>query len=88
MAPGTPVHRRHHTLSQAKQTIKNLRRDVHDRLVDHELHGDSRFYTREEWRAREEEYLAVAALVLVFEGELLRVMNSHHEQIIKRQDDI
>ncbi len=70
------------------QTIENLRRSVHAWLVDHELNADTRFYTREEWRARDEEYLADAALVLVFEGELFRVMNSHHEESIKLQADL
>ena len=88
MAPGTPVHRRHQTLSQAKQTIDKLRRGVHDWLADHELNRDTRFYTREEWRARDEEYLADAPLVLVFEGELFRVMNGHHEQSMKLQHDL
>jgi hypothetical protein len=88
MAPGTPVHRRHQTLTQAKQTIDKLRRGVHDWLTDHELAGDTRFYSREEWSARDEEYLADAALVLAFEGELLRVMNRHHKESMKLQHDL
>ena len=88
MAPGTPVHRRHHTLSQAKQTSEKLRRGLHNWLVDHELDRDTRFYTQDEWRARDEEYLPDASLVLVFEGELFRVMNSHHQQSIKLQHDL
>ncbi len=70
------------------QTIEKLRCGIHDWLVDHELDADTRSYTREEWRAREEEYLADAAPVLVFEGELFRVMNSHHQESIKLQHDL
>jgi len=65
------------------QSIDKLRRGVRDWLVDHELDGDTRFYTRGEWRAWGEGHLADAALVLVFEGELFRVMNSHDEESIK-----
>ncbi len=88
MAPGTPVHRRHQNMTQAMETIENLRRGVHDWLLDHELAQDTRFHTREEWRARKEDYPTDAALVLVFEGELFRVMNSHHEESTKLQADL
>ncbi len=75
-------------MSRVKQTIETLKRCLHDWLVDHELDRDTRFYTRDEWSARKEEYLADAALVLVFEGALYRVMNSHHAESIKLQDDL
>lgn len=37
---------------------------------------------------REEAYLGDAALVLIFEGELFRVMNSHHAECVKLQHDL
>jgi hypothetical protein len=70
------------------QTIDNLKRGIHDWLLDHELDGDTRFYARDEWSAREEEYLANATLVLVFESELFSVMNTHHEESMKLQADL
>jgi hypothetical protein len=69
------------------QSIERLRRSVHEWLVEHELDGDTAFYTPEEWRAREEPYLADSALVLVFEGELYRVMNGHHADCSKLYDE-
>jgi len=69
------------------QSIEKLRRSVREWLVEHELGGDTAFYTPEEWRAREEPYLAGSALVLVFEGELYRIINSHHEDCIKLYDE-
>jgi len=69
------------------QSIERLRRGVHEWLIDHELDGDTAFYTREEWEARKEPYLAESALILVFEGGLFSVMNGHHEDSIKLYDD-
>jgi hypothetical protein len=75
-------------MTRSQQTIEKLRRGIHDWLTDHELDRDTRFYTRDEWSARKEEYLADAALVLVFQGELFRVTNSHHAESIKLQHDL
>jgi hypothetical protein len=69
------------------QNIETLRHSVRLWLVDHELNGETAFYTREEWRARKEPYLADSPLILVFEGELFRVMNGHHEECSKLYDD-
>ncbi len=65
------------------QSIERLRREVRGWLVERELAGDTAFYTREEWEARKEPYLADSALILVFEGGLFNVMNGHHEGSIK-----
>jgi len=69
------------------QSIERLRRGVHEWLVHHELYGDTAFYSREEWEARKEPYLAQSDLILVFEGELFRVMNGGHEESIKLYDE-
>ncbi len=69
------------------QSIEKLRRNVHEWLVDHELDRDTTFYTREEWEARQESYLAGSDLILVFEGGLFSVMNGHHEDSIRLYDE-
>ena len=62
------------------QSIERLRRGVKDWLIDHELEGDTTFFTRGEWEARKEPYLAESALILVFEGGLFNVMNGHQRR--------
>ncbi len=69
------------------QNIERLRRGVHQWLVDHELDRDTAFYTRKEWEARKEPYLARSELILVFEGGMFNVMNGHHEGSIKLYDE-
>jgi hypothetical protein len=65
------------------QSIERLRLGVYEWLVDHELDRDAKFYTRDEWKARKEPFLADSALVLVFEGGLYRVMNGCDRDSIK-----
>ena len=57
------------------QSIERLKLRVHEWLVNRELVRDTRFYTRDEWMARKEPFLADSDLVLIFEGGLYRVMN-------------
>jgi hypothetical protein len=59
------------------QPIEKLKRGVYEWLVDHELDHDTRFYTSEEWRARDEPYLTDAGLILIFEGAFYSVVNGH-----------
>ena len=72
---------------QSHESIERLRSSVYEWLAEHELDGDTAFYTPEEWKAREEPYLADSALILVFEGELYRIMNGHHKDGIKMYND-
>jgi hypothetical protein len=69
------------------QSIDELRRGVRDWLVDHELCGDTAFYTRAEWKARKEPFLADSELILAFEGALYRVMNGCDKDSIKLYDE-
>ena len=63
-----------------KKGIEKLRRAIHEWLIDRELARDTAFYTREQWDAREEPYLAQSELVLVFEGGFYRVINDRHPE--------
>src|SRR5271165_1233702 len=69
------------------QSIERLRLGVHEWLVEHELDGDTRFYTRNEWAARNEPYLANSDLILVFEGAMYRVMNGSGRECAKLYGD-
>jgi hypothetical protein len=70
------------------QSIERLRLGVHEWLVNHELDRDATFFTRDEWRVRNEPYLADSELVLVFEGGLYRVMNGCDKNSIKLYDEL
>jgi hypothetical protein len=63
-----------------KNSIEKLRLAIHEWLIDRELARDTAFYTREQWEAREEPYLAQSELVLVFEGEFYRLINDRHAE--------
>jgi len=69
------------------QSTERFRRRVDEWLVEHELDRDTTFYTREEWTARNEPFLAHSDLVLVFEGGLYRVMNGCDEDSMKLYDE-
>jgi hypothetical protein len=68
---------------KAVQSVERVRQRIHEWLVKHELDRDTRFYTREEWTARKEPYLADPELVLTFEGALYRVVNGCDRDSIK-----
>jgi hypothetical protein len=68
-------------------SIEELKEAVEAWLVDRELDRDTVFDSREEWKARNERYLADAELVLVFEGGLYSVMNGHHQDSIELYDE-
>jgi hypothetical protein len=68
------------------KTIERLRLGVHEWLVSHELDRDGTFYTRDEWKARKEPFLADSELVLIFESGLYRVMNGCDGESIKRSE--
>ena len=65
------------------ERIEGLKQCVSRWLAEHELARDTRFCTREEWKARGEGFLADSSLVLVFEGALYSVVNGDHEDSIK-----
>ena len=71
-----------------KKDIEKLRRRVHEWLIARELGCDTAFYTREEWEARKEPYLAQSELVLVFEGELYRVINDGHPENVQLYEEL
>jgi hypothetical protein len=60
--------------------IDELQRTIHEWLVRHELNRDTAFYTKEQWQERKGPYLAESELVLVFEGELYRMVNDGHPE--------
>ncbi len=70
------------------QPIEKLKHGVYEWLVDHELDRDTRFYTPEEWQARDEPYLGSAELILVFEGGLFQIINGCHAANIPLYDDL
>jgi hypothetical protein len=69
------------------QPIDSLRDSVSGWLARHELNRDTAFYTGEQWRARGERYLVDCAVVLVFEGELYRVVNGGNADSIRLYND-
>ncbi len=50
--------------------IHRLKTAIEEWLIRNDLDVDTGFYSINEWRARNEEYLNDAELVLVFEGSL------------------
>ncbi len=55
--------------------LERLRPALEEWLIRNHLDTDTRFYSMTEWRARKEEYLNDAELVLVFEGGLYTMLN-------------
>ena len=55
--------------------IQRLRTAIEEWLIRNDLHMDTGFYSSEEWRKRNEDYLNDAELVLVFEGGLQTMLN-------------
>ena len=55
--------------------IERLRTAIEEWLIRNDLDIDTGFYSIEEWRSRDEDYLNDAELVLVFEGGLHTMLN-------------
>lgn len=55
--------------------IQRLRTAIEEWLIRNELDMDTHFYSMDEWRARKEQFLDDADLVLVFEGSLHTMLN-------------
>lgn len=56
--------------------IERLRAAIEEWLIRNELNMDTAFYSVQEWRERNEDYLNDAELILVFEGGLHAMLNS------------
>ena len=69
------------------EPIEKLKREVREWLVSHQPDRDTAFYGPDEWRARNEPYLADAALILVFEGAMFSVMNGHRNDSRELYDE-
>ncbi len=57
------------------KALERLKHATWEWLVLHDLEMDTRFYSIEDWRVREEPYHNDADLVLIFEGSLHTILN-------------
>ena len=58
-----------------RENIQRLHGALNEWLIRNDLHSDSRFYSPEEWRLRDEDVHNNASLILIFEGNLHTFIN-------------
>lgn len=63
------------------EPVEKLKLGVQEWLLHHELHGDTTFFTPNEWRARGGQYGTDSQLVLVFEGGLYELLNGYSRRV-------
>lgn len=59
----------------SNENLKKLNTALEEWLMRNNLDGGTKFYSIEEWRLRNEEYLNESELVLVFDGTLCTLLN-------------